>query len=170
MLNVCTHSLCNPIENIRVTVRDLDGNILEQTILKNTITNLLFNLYRDALAGDLTHKDDLEIHYLAIGDDDGSILPLAATNTVLGNEVFRIALTSFSKPAIGQYRTVFYLAPSEAVGWIREIGWYSGTAAQAWGGGAGVDTGTLHARVFWVRNKTVVESVQFERLDGIMEA
>ena len=146
----------NPL--IRVTVRDLDGNILEQTILKNTITNLLFNLYRDALAGDLVHKDDLEITHLAIGDDDGTILPLAVTNTVLGNEIFRIALTSFSKPAIGQYRTVFYLAPAEAVGWIRELGWFGGTAAV-----------TLMARVFWVRNKTAIESVQFERVDAITE-
>ena len=170
MLKVTKSSVVRPIEYIRITVRDLNGNILEQTILKNTITNLLFNLYRDALAGDLTHKDDLEIHYQAIGDDDGTILPLAVTNTTLGNEIFRIALISSSKPAIGQYKTVFYLAPSEAVGWIREIGWYSGTAAQAWGGGAGKDTGTLHARVFWVRNKTNVESVQFERLDGITEA
>ena len=151
-------SIVKVIGNIRVTVRDLDGNILEQTILKNTITNLLFNLYRDALAGDLVHKDDLEITHLAIGNDNGTILPLAATNTALGNEIFRIALTDFSKPAIGQYKTVFYLAPADAVGWIRELGWFGGTVA-----------GTLIARVFWERNKTNVESVQFERLDKISE-
>ena len=49
------------IENIRITVRDLDGNILEQVVLKNTITNLLFNLYRDALAGDLANILDMQI-------------------------------------------------------------------------------------------------------------
>jgi len=160
----------NTIENVRITVRDLDNNILERTIVKNTITNLLFNLYRDALAGDLGNILDLQIKHQAIGDDDGSILPLAVTNTTLGNEIYRIALTSDSKPAIGQYRTVFYLAPALGVGWIREIGWYAGTASIDWGAGAGKDTGTLVARVFWERNKTALESVQFERLDAIVEA
>ena len=158
------------IENIRITVRDLDGNILEQVVLKNTITNLLFNLYRDALAGDLANILDMQIKHQAIGDDDGTILPLAVTNTTLGNEVYRIPLTSDSKPAIGQYRTVFYLAPALGVGWIREVGWYSGIASLDWGGGAGADTGTLIARVYWVRNKTALESIQFERTDAITEA
>ena len=163
-------SLAKVIGNIRITVRDLDGNILEQVVLKNTITNLLFNLYRDALAGDLTHKDDAKIHYLAVGDDDGTILALAVTNTVLGNEVFRIGLVDTDATATGEYWTQFYLAPSEAVGWIREVGIYAGEAADAWGGGAGIDTGTLIARVFWSRNKTNIESIQYERVDQISEA
>ena len=54
-------SIIRAIGYIRITVRDLDGNILEQTVLKNTITNLLFNLYRDALAGDLGNIEDLKI-------------------------------------------------------------------------------------------------------------
>ena len=158
------------IENIRITVRDLDGNILEQVVLKNTITNLLFNLYRDALAGDLANILDMQIKHQAIGDDDGTILALGVTNTTLGNEVYRIPLTSDSKPAIGQYNTVFYLAPALGVGWIREIGWYAGIASLDWGAGAGKDTGTLIARVYWVHDKTALESIQFERLDAITEA
>lgn len=158
------------IEKIRVTVRDLDGKIIEQTVLKNTITNLLFNLYRDALAGDLGNVDDLEIRRLAIGNDDGTILPLAVTNTTLGNEIFRVDLTDDDATITAEYWTMFYLAPSEAVGWIREIGWYAGIAAAAWGGGAGKDSGTLIARAFWARNKTNIESVQFERIDAITEA
>ena len=166
------HNCINIItENIRVTVRDLDGKILERKILKNTITNLLFNLYADALSGDLVHKDDLKIMRLAIGNDDGTILTLAVTNTTLGSEIFRIDnILSSSDPAVGQYKTLFYLKPNEAVGWIREIGWMAGTAAAVWGAGAGKDSGTLIARVFWVRNKTAAESIQFERLDGIKEA
>ncbi len=158
------------IQNIRITVRDLAGNITEQVVLKNTITNLLFNLYRDALAGDLGNILDLKIKHQAIGDDDGTILPLAVTNTTLGNEVYRIPLTSDTSPAIGQYRSVFYLAPELGVGWIREIGWFAGTASDDWGAGAGKDTGTLIARVYWVREKTGLESIQFERLDAIAEA
>lgn len=159
------------ITNIKVTVRDLDGKILEQTILKNTITNLLFNLYRDALDGGLGNIDDLEIRRLAIGNDDGTILPLAVTNVALGNEIFRIDnILAKDATVTGRFDVSFYLAPSEAVGWIRELGWYSGVAAAVWGGGAGKDTGTLMARVFWERNKTIVESVQFERIDTIEEA
>lgn len=156
--------------NIRITVRDLDGNVLERIILRNIITNLLFNLYRDALAGTLAHKDDFKIMRLAIGNDNGTILPLAITNTKLGNEIFRINLTDSDAAVTGTYWTMFYLAPSEAVGWIREIGWFGGTAAAVWGGGAGKDTGTLIARIFWARNKTALESVQFERTDTIVEA
>lgn len=153
------------IENIRITIRDLDGNIIEQTILKNTITNLLFNLYRDALAGDLGNILDFEIRYLAYGTDDGTILALDITNWKLGAETDRIAVTSFSKPAVGRYRTVFYLAPADGVGWIRELGVFAGIGANP-----AADSGTLIARVFWERNKTALESIQFERLDGITEA
>ncbi len=173
MLRARLDGIVRALGYIRITVRDLEGNILERVVLKNTITNLLFNLYRDALAGDLVHKDDLKIMRFAIGDDDGTILPLAVTNTTLGNEIYRIDTpTSTSKPAIGRYRTVWYLPPAIPAGggWIREVGIFSGTAAAVWGAGAGKDSGTLMARVFWVRDKTTLESVQFERLDGITEA
>lgn len=169
MLRKHSSSIVRILENVRITVRDLEGNILEQVVLKNTITNLLFNLYRDALAGDLTHKDDLKIHYLAIGDDDGTILPLAVTNTTLGNELFRIPIVDDDATVLAQYWTQYYLAPSEAVGWIREVGWFAGEAADPWGGGAGKDSGTLIARLFYLHDKTTLESIQFERTDKIKE-
>ena len=159
-----------PISNIRITVRDLEGKITERVTLKNTITNLLFNLYRDALAGDWGNILDAKIKHIAIGDDDGTALPLAVTNVALGNEVFRVALTDEDVSVTAQYTTVFYLAPDEAVGTIEELGWYAGTASIDWGGGAGKDTGTLIARVFWTHTKTIVESIQFERVDSISEA
>jgi len=168
------HYIVKPMEYIRITVRDLDDNILEQGVFKNTITNLLFNLYRDALAGDLANKDDIKIMRLAIGNDDGTILPLAVTNTILGNEIYRMDTpVSTSKPAVGQYQTTYYLPPNIPAGggWIKEVGWFAGTAAAVWGGGAGKDTGTLIARLLsWSRNKTTIESIQFERLDSIVEA
>jgi len=146
---------------VRITVRDLEGNIKEQVVLKNTITNLLFNLYRDALAGDET-ADEFEINYLGVGDDNTTPL---ATDTLLGNEVFRKALTSSSKPATGQYDTIFYLAPAEAVGAIEELGWFSGPLATG-----AADSGTLIARVLYSRVKTNLESIDVERLDSIEEA
>uniref|UniRef100_A0A6M3MBP6 Uncharacterized protein n=1 Tax=viral metagenome TaxID=1070528 RepID=A0A6M3MBP6_9ZZZZ len=145
---------------VRITVRDLGGNIKDQVVLKNTITDLLFNLYRDALAGDVT-ASELEILGMGVGDDD---TPPLRTNTWLGNETFRKLLTSSSKPAIGQYNTVFYIAPAEAVGVIEELGWFAGPLA------VGIDTGTLIARVLYSRVKTNLESIDVERLDSIEEA
>lgn len=147
---------------VRITVCDLEGKIKEQVTLKNTITNLLFNFYRDALAGDLADGTEFEIKYLALGDDNTAP---AVTDTLLGNETFRKALTSTSKPGVGQYETIVYIAPAEAIGLIEELGWFAGPLA-----GAGADTGTLIARVLWSRNKTALESVQVERLDTIVEA
>lgn len=163
-------SICRIFGNVRVTVRDLDGKILEQTIIKNTITDEFFDLYADALSGDLVDKDDLKIMRLAIGDNDPS-LALASSNEALGHEVFRIDdILTHSDPDTGQYKTLFYLAPGDAIGWIKEVGWYIGTSAEVWDGGNGIDSGTLMARVFYERNKTGAESIQFERLDGITEA
>jgi len=157
-----------PISNVRITVRDLDGNITEQVVLKNTITNLLFNLYRDALAGDWGNILDAKIKHIAIGTDN--TLP-AVTDTTLGVEVYRVPLTDEDVTVTAQYTTVFYLAPDEpaAGAAIKELGWFAGTGSLDWGGGAGADTGTLIARVLWTHTKTTVESIQFERIDKIEE-
>jgi len=155
-----------PISNVRITVRE-HGKITEQVTLKNTITNLLFNLYRDALAGDFGNILDAKIKHIAIGDDNTAPV---VTDTTLGNEVFRVALTDEDVSVTAQYTTVFYLAPDEAIGAIEELGWFAGTGSNDWGGGAGKDTGTLIARVLYSHTKTSVESIQFERVDTITEA
>lgn len=154
------------ISNIRITVRE-NGKITEQVTLKNLITNLLFNLYRDALAGDWGNILDAKIKHIAIGRDDGTILALAVTNTQLGNEVFRVAITDEDVSVTAQYKSIFYLAPDEAIGAIEELGWFAGIASLDQ---PNADTGTLIARVFWVHTKTAVESIQFERIDSIVEA
>ena len=161
-----TKSNLKPISNIRITVRE-NGQITEQVTLKNTITNLLFNLYRDALAGDFGNILDAKIKHIAIGDDNTAP---AVTDTTLGNEVFRVPLTDEDVSVTAQYTTVFYLAPDEAIGAIEELGWFAGTGSNDWGAGAGKDTGTLIARVLWAHTKTAVESIQFERIDSIVEA
>ena len=159
-----TKSNLKPISNIRITVRE-NGQITEQVTLKNTITNLLFNLYRDALAGDWGNILDAKIKHIAIGDDNTAP---AVTDTTLGNEVFRVALTDEDVSVTAQYTTIFYLAPDEAVGAIEELGWFAGTGSNDWPGG--INTGTLIARVLWEHTKTAVESIQFERVDSIVEA
>ncbi len=144
---------------IRITVRDLSGHILEVVEYQNTIATVALTMLRDALRGAVT---DLAIKYMATGDD--ATAPTAA-DTVLGNEVFRKAVTSFSLPAANQLKTTVYLSPANSVGWIRELGWFCGAAA-----GAGADTGILLGHVLYSRNKTAAESITVERDDTLTEA
>lgn len=146
---------------VTVTVRDLNGDITDIKVFQNLYTNLLFNVYRDSLAG-VVVADDLELKYMAVGS--GTTAP-AVTDTTLQTETFRKALTSYTTPAIGQVRTVWYIAPAEAVGVIAELGWFAGPLA-----GAGANSGTLISRLLYSRVKTALESIQVERLDSITEA
>jgi hypothetical protein len=145
---------------VRVTVRDMAGNIIERSDHKNLITNLAFDLFTDSLLGVVT-ADEWEIKYIGVGDDNTAP---ALTDTTLGNEVFRKALTSSDNPATGQASTTFYISPDEAVGQIEELGWFCGPLA-----GAGADSGTMIARLLYSRNKTALESIQVDRLDEITE-
>ncbi len=145
--------------NIRVTARDLQGRVLAVQMFHNLITNDGLNLIRDGLSGDIT---DSEIKYVAIGDDNTA--PLVG-DAALGNETFRKARTSYTRPAAGQVNTVHYIAPAEAVGTIEELGGCAGTAA-----GAGAGSGEMIARVLYSRTKTALESIQIERLDTFEEA
>ena len=153
-------------ENVRITVRDLNGKILEVKELHNLIPTVDLNMLRNAYYGDVT---DCQIKYMGLGSDDGTILPLAITNTTLGAETFRKILTSRSKPANGQIKTTVYIAPAEAtfalIGSIKEIGWFSGVGAVI-----GFNTGILSSRIFYSRNKTSIESIQVERTLTISEA
>jgi len=143
---------------VRITVRNLDGDILDLVEMDNLITTVGLNMLRDLLKGDIS---DGEIKYCGLGDDDTAP---ALGNTTLGNEVFRKILTSSSSPDDGQLKTIFYIAPDEAVGTIEEIGWFAGAAA-----GAGADSGIMISRVLYSRNKTTLESIQVERTDTIVE-
>jgi len=145
--------------NVKITVKDLEGNIKEVKELKNLITTVGLNMVRDGWYGDVA---DTETKYMAVGDDNTAP---ALTDTTLGNETFRKIMTSHSKPADAQMKFTVYIAPAEAVGAIEEIGWFSGAAA-----GAGADTGIMISRVLYSRTKTNLESIQVERTDTIAEA
>jgi len=149
-------------ENVKITVRDLEGNILDIQELHNLIPTVDFNMVRDAYYGDVT---DCQIKYMGVGDD--ATAP-ALTDTTLVNETFRKILTARSKPADGQIKTTVYIAPDEAtfalIGSIKEIGWFSGVAAVI-----GFNTGILSSRVLYSRDKTAQESIQIERTLTIAE-
>ena len=146
--------------NIKVTVFDLEGNIIDVQEFKNLLTNVGLNMMRDGLYGP-GGAQDLEIKYLAIGSDNTAP---AVGQTQLVVETFRKARTSQSKPGTGQQRYVQYIDPTEAIGVIEELGWFAGAAA-----GAGVNSGIMVSRVLYSRVKTSLESLQIERTDTFVE-
>ncbi len=148
--------------NVKVTVFDLDGNIIDVQEFPNLITTVGLNMARDGLYGDVA---DLEIKVLAIGDDDTAP---ALADTTLGNETFRKARTSQSKPAAGQQTYVQYINPTEAIGVIEEFGWFAGAAVNP-ASPAGKDTGIMVSRTLYSRAKTALESLQIERTDTFVE-
>jgi hypothetical protein len=145
--------------NVDITVRDLQGKIIDKKSIKNLITTVGLNMVRDLWEGLIS---DGEIKYVGVGSDNTAP---AIGDTTLGTEVFRKAVTSFTEPADGQLKTTVYIAPAEAVGAIEEVGWFAGAAA-----GAGADSGILVSHILYSRNKTNLESIQIERTDEIAEA
>ena len=115
-----------------------------------TITNAGLNLFRDARRGLVT---DTSIKYIAVGTS--STTP-AATDTQLGAEVFRKALTSSANgAAAGEGLYTVYLSPQDAIGVaIAEVGWFAGSSASGT-----ANSGVLIARVLYSHTKTANESV-----------
>lgn len=123
----------------------------------NLIVNADFNMLRDFLDGTIT---DGEIKYLAWGSDGTGA---AATDTKLGAEFGRKAVTEKAPGATGVLVTTTYIAPYEAnVPDIEELGWFAGASASAV-----ADTGILIARVVWHYAKTDLESINVVRTDTI---
>ncbi len=139
--------------NIKITRRDLGGHILDIVEFHNLLMDAALDMFGGGLFGDVT---DLEITTLAVGDDDGSILPLAVTNVALGNELDTYGTTSHSKPATGEHLHVNYLSPTDSVYQIEELGWL----CQA--GGV-----ILISIAFYDHDHTGLESLQIERVDKI---
>ncbi len=147
--------------NVKVTVFDLEGNIIDVKRMKNLITNVGLNMMRDGLYGP-GGAQDLEIKILGIGSDNTAPL---VTDTTLGTETFRKARTSQSKPGTGQQTYVQYIDPTEAIGVIEEFGWFAGAAALV----GTPNSGIMVSRVLYSRVKTALESLQIERTDTFVE-
>ena len=145
--------------HVVVTVRDLDGKVIDRQEFDNLITTVGLNMIRDVLYGDVS---DGNIKYMAVGDDDTAP---AIDNTTLGNETFRKQITTTTKPAAGQVKHTCYIAPDEAVGTIEELGWFAGADATA-----SADSGIMVSRRLYSRVKTNLESILVERTDSFEEA
>lgn len=145
-----------------IIIRDLDGNIIERTGLRqNLITDAGLNMFRDLLSGAIT---DGEIKYVGLGS--GATAP-ASGQTRLTTEQFRKLVTSQTNgTAAGELETLVYIADTEANSFrCEEIGWFAGATA-----GAGANTGIMVARVLYSRQKTNLESWTIRRVDTIGRA
>jgi len=69
---------------LTIELRDADGKIKYKKIKKNTLTNTGFAASAARLMDNTT---EAAFDYIAVGTDDGTILPLAAGNTALGAEI-----------------------------------------------------------------------------------
>lgn len=131
----------------------------------NQICDTGRNLIADILGARTT--TGLNISYVALGSDNGTITPVATTNTQLGAEQFRKAYTSSARSATGANQTIGYIAPNEACSsggtgtnfTINEIGWFAGAATST------ANSGILVARILYTRAKAQTESLQITRTD-----
>ena len=144
--------------NVKVTIFDLDGNIIDVQEFHNLITTVGLGMIIDLLDGGI---DDGEIKYMALGSNAAAP---ALANTQLGTETFRKAMTTQTQPTTTSLLSTVYVAPDENAVQIEEIGWFAGLGATA-----AADSGILVSRVLYSRLKTVLESILVERTDTIVE-
>jgi len=144
--------------NVRITVRDLGGNILDVQEIRNLIMHVGSDMLRDILMASIASG---QIKYVGIGTGDTA--PNKA-QTQLVSEQFRKILTGQVAVTTGTLKTTHYIAPSEAVVNIKEIGWFAGVGATAT-----PNSGVMVSRILYTRNKTNLESITIERTDVIAE-
>ena len=123
------------------------------------ITQVGYNLFRDVLRGAVT---DGKIKYMAWGTD-GTANPNPNNLTQLNAEVGRKAVTSFVVGGVGILDTILYMSPEDGAGVsIKEVGFFAGASATAT-----ANTGIMICRFLFSRDKTALESIQFDLKDII---
>lgn len=124
--------------------------------INNVITNAGLNLLRNFLAGDVT---DGQIKYLAVGTSSASV---NFTDTQLGEELFRTEFVDQNITSTGVLNSNTILLETEGVGQIEEVGIFAGSTASS-----ATNSGIMISRILFSRNKTNLESIQFQRVDTI---
>jgi hypothetical protein len=131
----------------------------EHEHIDNTITTAGLNLLRNAIKGDVT---DCQLKYLAVGTSSTSV---AITDTQLGAEIFRTPFLTYNTGGEGILQSTALLLDNEAVANIREVGIFAGSTASST-----TNSGIMISRILYSRNKTNLESIQFNRTDTIGRA
>jgi len=146
----------NVFSNVKVEVRDISGMLIDTTEHHNIICEDGLNwLARSMFSAGYSPK----IIYLAWGTD---LTAESSTQIKLVTEVGRKVVTStlFSSTTAFTCQTITYLAPTDAICAIGELGWFMGSSADAT-----ADTGCLYARSTYTRTKTALESLTIIRTD-----
>lgn len=153
-------------------VVQISSNKKQTKIIRNRITNIALNELIKSLNGDPgVLNSDLVISYLAIGTSDAI---LADDSIKLVNEIYRVPFISWAVTGTGQLQSRAIILGTEpafapylgAVN-IRELGFFGGSTAQEWNGGAGKDTGILISRILVSEDKEADEEYQITRTDAI---
>lgn len=124
-------------------------------VINNKVMDSALNGLVKALSGD----SNIQIKYLALGTSSAAI---TNTDTKLGNEIFRTPISNQELSGTGELTTDFIVLDSEAVGSIREMGIFGGSAATST-----KDSGVLISRILWSREKTNSEEINIKRIDRI---
>jgi hypothetical protein len=140
---------------ITVVRRDEESGLVVVDSFHNLITNVGKNLDRDGYSGAIT---DRTLKWVGVGT--GTNAP-AATDTALGAEALRVAMTSYASGSAGVLTSTANVAPNQLVGTaIGELGWFAGASATATPG-----SGAMVARVLYSHTKTSTESLSIQRTD-----
>jgi hypothetical protein len=119
-------------ENIKLkglwkfTVRDAEGNIVRQVEKENVICTAGLTVLANNLT-DPSPDNDPRVNYCALGDDNSTV---SASDTTLGNEVYRNTVASQTNSGAEAYITAFF-NQTETDGTYEEFGLFingSGTA------------------------------------------
>lgn len=152
--------------HILAVVRDhVTKEVKHKKIIKNQITDVAIDEIVKPLYAD---SPDIEIKEMAFGD--GTTAP-SSSDTILENEIYRVSNTELDRTGVGQVTSEFvlnyvdYLAVQPS-GVINEIGIFAGSGAAVWGGGSGIDTGLLVARVLFPYTMQSGEEIFFQRIDS----
>ena len=139
---------------VRVTTHTDGGFYVDE--FTNQITSTGLDMVRDLLSGDVT---DGQIKYMAWGN---STTAATSTQSALGSEQGRKAVTTRTAGSTGVLTTTVYLSPQDANEQIQELGWFAGPNATSTAG-----AGIMVARVLYSKLKTNLESIQVDREDTI---
>ena len=138
-------------------------------IKTKTIFNMITNNALNEILKALYNETNLQLAYLAIGDDDTAA---AASDTELGNEIYRTPIISKLKTGTGELTSRAILLdtepyeapspPSHDQCTIKEIGFFAGTDATTT-----IDSGLLLSRIVLTTPETKQdnEQIQFTRTD-----
>ena len=135
----------------------LEGGQVGEVV--DAFPNLITDAGLDLLAAGLLDGRSTVLRFLAVGT--GTTPPVPG-DVALGAETARFAVQTPTRVAVGKTRTRAYLTDAQAVGTIRELGWFAGSAASSTAG-----SGVLVARVLYDHTKGDGESLVIDRTDTI---